>query len=411
MKANDRVSIRIHDDPAAGRSLRIAVVTETYPPEINGVALTIARVVEGLHRRHHDIQLIRPKQTRVEKAGSGPRFHEVLMRGLPIPRYPHLRMGLPAKQALMRLWAVARPDVVHIATEGPLGFSALQAAAKLKLPVTSDFRTNFHAYSRHYGVGWMRAPIMAYLRRFHNATLATMCPTEPLRAELETIGFRNVTVVSRGIDSKRFSPLHRDASLRRSWGVDADGLVVIHVGRLAPEKNLGTVLSAFEAIRENDAAARLVLVGDGPMKGRLQRDWPGVLFAGQRSGHDLARHYASADLFLFPSLTETFGNVTGEAMASGLPVVAYDYAAAAQLIVSGSNGIVLPKGDTALFVQAARGIAFDLERRMAIGTAARERAFAQDWDAVITRLETTLVRAIQSCTHRLSYRASEPSVV
>ena len=176
-------SLVIDNYPAAQRSLRIAFVTETYPPEVNGVAMTMARVVGGLHRRNHDVQLVRPRQDSRDEADRSVRFHEVLMRGLPIPRYPNLRMGAPSKRALVQLWSLRRPDVVHIATEGPLGWSALQAARHLKLPVSTDFRTNFHAYSRHYGIGWLHKPIMAYLRKFHNRAASTMVPTEALRRE------------------------------------------------------------------------------------------------------------------------------------------------------------------------------------------------------------------------------------
>ena len=409
MFASEEVPIRVESFPAAARTLRIAVVTETYPPEVNGVALTIAQIVTGLHRRNHDLQLVRPKQSRDEATVVAPRFHEVLMRGLPIPRYPHLRMGLPAKKALVRLWSVGRPDVVHVATEGPLGFSALHAAAKLRIPVTSDFRTNFQAYSQHYGIGWMRTPIMVYLRRFHNATLSTMVPTERLRVELEAAGFLNVAVVSRGIDSRLFDPRRRDAGLRRSWGAGPDDVVVISVGRLAPEKNLETVLQAFAAIRRGDARARLVFVGDGPMAEQLRRDAPDAIFAGTRSGEDLAAHFASADVFLFPSVTETYGNVTGEAMASGLAVVAYDYAAAAELITSGRNGIVVPLGETDGFLCAARAIAEDRNRRLALGVAARETARGQDWSTVTASLETNLVRAIQAGTRSEFLRVAAPS--
>ena len=230
--------------PALQRSLRVACVTETYPPEINGVALTLAHVVEGLHRRHHAVELIRPRQDRLEVAGQVHGFHEVLMRGMPIPRYPNLRMGLPAKGALVQRWSQHRPDVVHIATEGPLGWSALRAARQLRLPVTSDFRTNFHAYSKHYGMGWLHKPIMAYLRKFHNHTQCTMVPTEALRRDLERDGFRHVTVVSRGVDTALFSPSRRSQALREAWGAGSDDLVVVCVGRLAPEKNLATLVSA-----------------------------------------------------------------------------------------------------------------------------------------------------------------------
>ena len=189
--------ILIEQLPAARRSLRLAVVTETYPPEINGVALSLARFVDGLRKRHHDIQLIRPRQVAAEQPANGHGFAEVLTGGVPIPRYPNLKMGLPAKRALIKQWTLHRPDIVHIVTEGPLGWSALQAALKLKIPVCSDFRTNFHTYSLHYGIGWLKRPIVDYLRKFHNHTLITMVPTEHMRAELAASGFRNLRVVAR----------------------------------------------------------------------------------------------------------------------------------------------------------------------------------------------------------------------
>jgi len=388
-------SLLVDHFPAAQRSLRIACVTETYPPEVNGVAITVAQVVQGLQRRNHDVQLIRPRQPGGDEAGQGPRFHEVLMRGLPIPRYPNLRMGVPSKRALVKLWSLQRPDVVHIATEGPLGWSALQAARHLKLPVASDFRTNFHAYSRHYGIGWLHKPIMAYLRRFHNATGCTMVPTEALRRDLADYGFGPLRVVSRGVDTQRFDPARRSEALRADWGAAPGDPVVIHVGRLAPEKNLPLLLAAFAAIRQQQSRARLVLVGDGPQRAELQAQLPQAVFAGQRQGDDLAAHYASGDLFLFPSLTETFGNVTAEAMASGLAVVAFDGGAAQQLIRNGDNGRRVPFGDAAAFVAAACDVAQGLadgDRRL--GRSARASAGELGWDGVVARFEGVLREVI-----------------
>ncbi len=384
---------------APRRSLRIACVTETYPPEVNGVATTMARFVEGLHRRNHDVQLIRPRQATSQAAEQQPGFHEVLMRGLPIPKYPNLRMGVPSKRALVKLWSTHRPDVVHIATEGPLGWSALQAALHLKLPVCSDFRTNFHAYSKHYGVGWLHRPIMAYLRKFHNRTQATMVPTEALRRDLETAGFRHVSVVKRGVDTERFHPGFRSDELRRSWGAEPGDLVVGCVGRLAAEKNLATLSEAFEAIRRFDARARLVIVGEGPLRAELQARWPDAVFAGQQVGHALSAHYASLDLFLFPSLTETFGNVTPEAMASGLPVVAFDYAAASQIIQHGRNGVLVRMGDNSAFVREAVATATQRASREAMGRAARDAAMRLGWDGVVARFEAVLLHVMHGAEH------------
>ena len=186
--------VLIEQLPVDRRLLRLAFVTETYLPEVNGVSLSLARLVEGLRGRGHDIQLVRPKQDPGDSAAATDGFNETLTRGVPIPRYPQLKLGLPARRTLLRQWTMRRPDLVHIVTEGPLGWSALQAAAQLRIPVTSDFRTNFHAYSRHYGIGWLRKPIFGYLRKFHNRTRLTLVPTEAMRDELARLGFRNLDV-------------------------------------------------------------------------------------------------------------------------------------------------------------------------------------------------------------------------
>ena len=385
----------VQDYPAFSRSLRVAFVTETYPPEVNGVSMTLARLVEGLHARNHDVQLVRPRQPGAQQADeSSERFHEVLMRGLPVPRYPSLRMGVPSKRSLVRLWSVRRPDIVHIATEGPLGWSALQACKHLKLPVTSDFRTNFHAYSQHYGVGWLRKPIMAYLRKFHNATSRTFVPTPALSQDLERCGFTGLRVVSRGVDTKRFHPRHRDDALRQSWGVARDGLAVMCMGRLAAEKNLDLLVEASDALAIRVPRARMVLVGDGPLRASLQARRPWYHFAGQRAGDDLARHVASADLFLFPSMSETFGNVVTESMASGVPVVAFDHAAAAQLIKPGINGLRVPLGDEQAFIAAAVDAATDRSRLSQWSAQARRSVEPLDWSGVVQCFEEELRDAL-----------------
>ncbi|RZS58506.1 glycosyltransferase family 4 protein [Sphaerotilus mobilis] len=376
------------------RPLRIACVTETYPPEVNGVAVTLARVVEGLVARGHVLDLLRPCQADETATGDRPVSVDGLLLhrlpGLPIPGYRDLRMGLPAARRLRRLWRIERPDIVHIATEGPLGESALRAARSLGLPVSSDFRTNFDAYSDHYGIGFLRRPITAWLRHFHNRCDATMAPTEALRHTLADQGYRQLHVVTRGVDTERFQPARRSDALRAQWGAGADDVVVLHVGRVAAEKNLAVLSAAFEAIAAQVPGARLVVVGDGPQRGELQARHPDVVFTGQQRGDDLARHYASADLFVFASLTETFGNVTTEAMASGLAIAAYDHAAAGQLVEPGVEGLLAAPGDERAFVAQALSLARDLPRCRAMGRHARQRAEGLGWDAIVARFEAIL---------------------
>jgi glycosyltransferase involved in cell wall biosynthesis len=374
-------------------SLRIAVVTETYPPEVNGVATSAARFLEGLRARGHQIQLIRPRQGGADQSQEQAGLEQVLTRGIAIPRYPTLKMGLPARRALARLWTFRRPDVVHIVTEGPLGWSALQAATKLKLPVVSDFRTNFHAYSAHYGVGWLKKPILAYLRKFHNRTLATMVPTEALRADLAGLGFHGLRVIARGIDTALFDPARRDPALRERWGARPDDPVLLYVGRIAAEKNLEVLAAAYEESRRRTPGARLVVVGDGPERAALEGRFPEAVFAGTRTGDDLARHYASADIFVFPSLTETYGNVTLEAMASGLAVAAFDHAAAGELIRHGVNGLLAVCGDAGSLVSEVAALACDTERTRRLGREARIEAGTRGWDRVVQQLESVLFAA------------------
>ena len=386
-------ALQVDHYPAMRRSLRLAVVTETYPPEVNGVALTLARLVDGMRSANHDLQLIRLRQSSLDGHPADapqPGFHEVLMRGLPIPRYPDLRMGVPSKGALIRQWLLWRPDVVHIATEGPLGWSALRAAEYLKLPVSTDYRTNFQSYSSHYGIGLLHKPIMAYLRKFHNRAHCTMVPTRALQASLAGAGFQRLKVVSRGVDTHAFDPAHRSAALRARWGVAPDGLVVLCVGRLAPEKNLELLVKAFDAIEQRDPRARLVVVGHGPLRQTLQEQCPNAIFTGQLRGQALAEHYASADLFLMPSQTETFGNVTTEAMASGLPVLAFDHAAAAELVVDGANGRLAPLGDVEQFISAAWALAAQPAMRRQLGAAARDAVMALDWARIVQQFEGVL---------------------
>ena len=387
--------IVLEDYPATRPSLRIAVVTETWPPEVNGVAMTLAKLVQGLSHRNHDVQLIRPRQTKTDSPMSDASLEEVLMRGMPIPRYPELKLGLPSKKTLVKTWTLRRPDVVHIATEGPLGWSALQAAKVLKLPVTSDFRTNFQSYSKHYGVGWLRKPIVAYLRKFHNATACTMVPTRELMRTLSQNGFANLKVVSRGVDTKLFNISKRDTSLRSSWGATDDTKVLISVGRMAPEKNLDQVLKTYEALKVTGQAFKLVMVGDGPLKEQFQKRYPEIIFPGMLSQTNLATYYASSDLFIFPSQTETFGNVTLEALASGIPVLAFDCAAARDWVQTGVNGWLIAENNPEGFAAQAVTIFNSKDLLDQITQSTRQQVVHLDWDQIAEQVESVFWDAIR----------------
>ena len=385
---NKVAHIKVERISSASAPLHIAVVTETYPPDINGVAHTLSKMVQGLRDNGHVIWLIRPRQEKTDAATDAHRYHEVLVKGLPIPFYKQLRMGLPAKGELTRLWSKQRPDIVHIATEGPLGWSALQVAKKLKLPISTDFRTNFHAYSQHYGIGWLSGTVMAYLKKFHNTAHATMVPTIELRDELMQSGFKRLSVVPRGVDTEFFSPQQRSEALRASWGVTKESRVLLYVGRLAAEKNLNLVFQTYRRMAIQNPDIKLVLVGDGPLRNQLQAQYPDAIFAGFQTGIALAQHYASADIFLFASRTETFGNVTLEAMASGLAVVAFDHAAAGQLIQTGSNGMLARADSEMDFEMAVQTLLNNKELMSLMATNAHSTAKDLSWQQIVEKTET-----------------------
>jgi glycosyltransferase involved in cell wall biosynthesis len=390
--------------------LKLALVTETFPPEINGVAMTLSHLVEGLCERKHQVTVVRPRQNRQDCATTTGPYAELLCPGFPIPGYPMMRLGLPVLGRLLRAWRANRPDLVHIATEGPLGYAALLATRKLDLPVSSSFHTNFHSYSRHYGCGFLTRPALAYLRHFHNRTQITLSPTVELNEQLTTDGFENMRLLSRGVNTKTFSPTHRDDSLRAVWGVGPDDLAVIHVSRLAAEKNYPLLIAAFEAIRTQHPTAKFIVTSDGPLRKKLAQKNPWILFTGILPRDALARHYASADLFLYPSLTETFGNVTLEAMASGLPVVAFNYAAAARFIRHGENGWHVPLDDRNAFLAASLQLASDARLRAHLGAAARQTAEGISWNHVIDGFEADLheVTARQKSAQVASAAQSQP---
>ena len=387
--------IVLEDYPASRPSLRVAVVTETWPPEVNGVAVTLAKLVQGLGHRNHDVQLIRPRQPKFDTGIKDSNLEEVLMRGMPIPSYPELKLGLPSKKTLVKTWTLRRPDVVHIATEGPLGWSALQAAKVLKLPVTSDFRTNFQSYSKHYGIGWLRKPIVAYLRKFHNATACTMVPTKELKKTLSENGFLNLKVVSRGVDTSLFNMSKRDPDLRKTGGATDQSQVMISVGRMAPEKNLEQVLKTFEALKLLGTDLKLVMVGDGPLREQFQLKYPEIIFPGMLVQSELAKYYASADLFVFPSQTETFGNVTLEALASGIPVLAFDCAAARDWVQTGVNGWLVPENDPDGFARKAVEIFNTKNLLSQVTQSTRQQIVRLDWDQIAEQVESVLWDAIR----------------
>lgn len=389
--------------------MRFTIVSETYPPEVNGVALTVHALECGLRGRGHRVGVVRPRQTasiidpasrigdKAVLASVG--MEQVLVRGAPLPRYPGLRFGLPAGGTLNKLWKRQRPDAIYVATEGPLGWSALRTARQLGIPATTGFHTRFDEYMQRYGAGLLTPIAFAWMRRFHNGAGATLVPTDELANFLRSRGFRNVQLLRRAVDTQLFDPRRRDLELRRSWGLADDALAITYMGRIAPEKNLQLAVQAFRKLQQCQPDARFIWIGDGPSRAGIAAANPDFVFTGVQRGETLARHFASTDLFVFPSTTETFGNVTLEAMASAIPTVAFDYGAAKEHLRDGEHGATVPFGDHAAFVDAVLRVASDAEARRTMGAKARAAVSRLNPDAVSERFDEILSGlAAQGCT-------------
>jgi glycosyltransferase involved in cell wall biosynthesis len=388
--------------------MRLCLVSETYPPEVNGVALTVHALAMNCQTLGHGISIVRPErpnEIKVERTT----IVELTVKSGQLPKYPSLRFGYPNYRAIYAHLQQFRPDVVYIATEGPLGWSASIAARRLNIIVISGFHTRFDTYMCHYGLPWLKGLAFQYLRTFHRRSAFTVVPTIELKEELNEKGLTNVIHIPRGVDTDRFNPAHRDSQLRSRWGVNESDPVLICVGRIAAEKNLSLLFESYRKALSHTPRLRLVLVGDGPQRAQLEAENADVIFTGTLLGAELSRAYASADLFALPSLSETFGNVTLEAMASGLSVIAFDYGAARAHVVHGLHGSTVSRNDHSAFLSA---VSFEVSRWQLgarVGADARQSALRLNprrlAEEFIQHISTQLIQAPEQ-----RHDALEPSL-
>jgi glycosyltransferase involved in cell wall biosynthesis len=363
---------------AGAKPVHIEVVTDTYVPDINGVALSLGRLCSGLRERGHRVEIIRSGKAN----GDG----ETTVLSWPLPGYWEIKVGAPWPGELRRRWQKCRPDVVYVAIETPLGFSAAAAARKLGIPVVGGFHTNFREYLQQYGAEWVGRQVWRYQKWFHDRLNRTLVPSPDARDKLVLAGFSKIGVLGRGVDTSLFSPARRSGAMRRELGVDGDAPIALVVGRVSAEKNIGLAIRAFTRMRQSRPDMVCIVVGDGPARAKLKRDHPEVLFPGYLTGEKLAECYASSDILLFPSETETFGNVLVEGMASGLAILAYDYAAAAWHGTDGGNLLKVKKGDEAAFLDAAERL-IDPALRSTLAAGALAKAEELGWSGIVARLE------------------------
>jgi glycosyltransferase involved in cell wall biosynthesis len=382
--------------------VKLAIVTDTFPPDVNGVAMTLERLAAGLIGRGHGVEVIHPGVSGLKGEDCQDGFKEVCVPGFAVPRYAFARLGWPRPVFLHERWKKDRPDVIYLATEGLLGYSALRAARKLRLPVVSGYHTHFPQYLSGYHLG-MLGPVMLYwLRKLHNATACTLVPTAETRDLLIRQGFRNVEIMERGVDTELFQASRRTPELRQRWGAEPADPVLLHVGRVAAEKNLSLVFQAWDLAKAQYPTAKLVLAGDGPQRAYWEARYPEAVWTGFLSGVDLAEAYASADLMLFPSRTETFGNVLLEGMASHLTTVSYHLAASKRFIDPGHNGFAATQeSDDAFLRQVLRALR-ERRRWATIGAAARQSVQSQSWPQIARVFESWLMKAAGLDGHNVS---------
>ncbi|OTG84759.1 glycosyltransferase family 4 protein [Acinetobacter sp. ANC 4648] len=333
--------------------LKITIVTETWPPEINGVALSLLQFCKGLQQQGHKILLIRPEQK--HQFNDFKPNKECLVKAQSIPKYSDMQFGWPQYLKISQVISDFSPNVIHIVTEGPLGFTALHVAKTKNIPVSSAFHSPFQELSRFFDLAFLVKPIQKYLCWFHNNTQLTCVPSQDTKQALINFGVTcPLVVVGQGIDIEKFSAKYRSKALRQQWEACEDTTVMLYVGRLSPEKEINVLIDAYYAIKKHHPKKiKLVIVGSGPDQLRLlqMQNSDELIFTGSLSGIPLAEAYASADVFVFASQVETFGNVVLEAMASGLPVIAYNYACAQLHVKHQVSGWLSPLGRTDQFIQ------------------------------------------------------------
>lgn len=372
--------------------MRLALVTETFVPQVNGVSGTLAQLERHLSARGVELAIVHPDYGPTQ--GSSIRLTVGSVR---MPFYPDLRLPVPPFGKVWRRLIGWKPDLVHVVTEATLGLSALQFARIHGLPVVSSFHTNFDQYTAHYGMGWARGPIWRYLRWFHNRTAETYVPSRATIEDLERRGFERLVLWPRGVDSTLFRPDRPGrARVRNELGFAPEDIVIGHVGRLAAEKNIAELAESLNAVLATEPKTRALIVGDGPARVELESSLgSSARFVGFQSGDELADHYAAADVFAFTSRTETFGNVVLEAMSSGLPVVAVGAGGPVDIVREGETGFLIEAGGGAPpHAAALRRLAEDDGLRRRMGRAARAYAEEQSWDQIMGRLHARYLDVI-----------------
>jgi phosphatidylinositol alpha 1,6-mannosyltransferase len=364
---------------------RIALFTGNYNHIADGVALTLNRLVAYLEQNGlAEVQVFAPtvKKPPIEHAGT-----LVPVSSISAILRPEYRIALGISRAARRQLEEFQPNLVHIATPDFLGRAALRWAQKHDVPVVASYHTHFSSYLKYYGFEELEGFLWKYLRRFYRQCRHVYVPSQSMAAVLRAHEIREgLRLWERGVDTHRFNPNKRSLAWRRQRGIGDDEVVVTFIGRLVLEKGLHIYADVIEGLRARGLPHRSLIVGEGPAREEVEQRLPDTIFAGHLSGEDLPRAYASSDVFLFPSDTETFGNVTLEAMASGLPTVCADATGSSELVQHEVTGYLAPPGHSPVFLDYTARLVSDAERRVRMGARAVARADHYDWEAVLARI-------------------------
>ncbi|NOU81020.1 glycosyltransferase [Paenibacillus sp. LMG 31459] len=373
--------------------MRLALFTDTFLPQTNGVARTLSRLTGHLHRRGIEHLLFTPKSAPESSYPDPVRP----IASIPFFLYPECRLALPGMSSIQSKLTAFAPDLIHLATPFNIGLSGLRYARKQQLPHVASYHTHFDRYLEYYKMRRIVPLYWKYMKWFHRSCDAVLAPSQETLASLRAEGFMRLRLWSRGVDCTLYSPEKRSEELRERYGMRAP-LVMLYVGRIAPEKDITTLLLAMQLLPESvRSGVQLLIVGDGPLLPELRSQAPdNVTFTGAKHGEELAELYASADLFVFPSCTETFGNVVLEAMASGLPVIAADAGGTRDLVVPGVTGNPFEPRNPAALARGISILASQHALRASMGREGRRLALGRSWEHIFDGLIKDYEEVIES---------------
>lgn len=373
--------------------MRIAIFTDTFSPQINGVTKNLDLLLEYFDNHGIEFIVFAPDVGSVSENEYENKI--VRINSFDFFLYPELKFSLPNYFKFKKILADFQVDLIHLVTPFNIGLTGLYYAKHNEIPFVASYHTNFDQYLEYYNIKFLEEAAWKYLKWFHNQALCNYCPSKDTLEQLERRGFENLDIWGRGINAGLFAPSYRDLDFRRQHNLEGK-TAILYVGRLAKEKNISLLFDSFARLnRKYQDRIALIVTGDGPQASELKRNAPAnIIFTGYKTRKELSKVYASADVFAFPSITETYGNVIIEAMSSGLPVVAIMAGGIKENLIDGYNGIACYNNDLTEFTEKLERIILDNKLQKELAGNARKYALKQNWDDVFKRLLSSYIKII-----------------